>query len=172
MPPLAKKALRNRWFVFGVHGGLWFLLYLAVVNLGGKTPSYGEANGIGGAAQSPAPVASLERLYQPGAWPKPVSQTNLLNPFFTRYFVPPTPPAPTTRKIEVTYQGFYQANTGPKRTIFKLDAAFVVAPIGAQIATNLYIADATMQAMTLTNLAAQTNIVPLNVKKELIVPIQ
>ena len=47
-----------------------------------------------------------------------------------------------------------------------------MAPIGARIATNLLIAEATMQAMTLTNLAAQTNILPLNVKKELEVPIQ
>ena len=29
-----------------------------------------------------------------------------------------------------------------------------------------------MQTLTLTNLAAQTNIVPLNAKKEIIVPIQ
>jgi hypothetical protein len=48
----------------------------------------------------------------------------------------------------------------------------MVAPIGARIATNLFIADATMQALTLTNLAVQTNILPLNVKQELVVPIQ
>lgn len=172
VPTMLKRALRNRWFVISVHVALWVLLYLAVANLGGKTPNIGEANGIGGPAQSPAPVASLERLYQPGLWPKPVTQTNLTNPFFTRYFVPPVAPPPTTRKIEVTYQGFYQNATGPKRTIFKLDTQFVIAPIGERIAPTLFIADATMQALTLTNLAAQTNIVPLNVKKELVVPIQ
>jgi hypothetical protein len=75
------------------------------------------------------------------------------------------------RKIEVTYQGFYQSGEGPKHTIFKLNEAYSVAPIGARIATNLFIADATMQALTLTNLAAQTNIVPLNEKKEILVPI-
>jgi hypothetical protein len=72
----------------------------------------------------------------------------------------------------VTYQGFYQTGDGPKNTIFKLGEAFMVAPIGARIATNLFIADATMQALTLTNLAVQTNILPLNVKQELVVPIQ
>ena len=82
------------------------------------------------------------------------------------------PPPPTTRKIEVTYQGFYQTGEGPKQTIFKLGDAFLVAPVGAQIATSLFVADATMQALTLTNLAAQTNIVPLNMKKEIVVPIQ
>ena len=94
-------------------------------------------------------------------------------PFFTRYFVPPAPPPPpTTRTIEVTYQGFYQTGDGPKQTMFRLGEAFHFAPVGARIATNLFIAEVTMQAMTLTNLAAQTNILPLNVKKELVVPIQ
>ena len=49
---------------------------------------------------------------------------------------------------------------------------FVVARIGAKIAANLFIADATIHALTLTNLAAQTNIVPLNAKQEITVPIQ
>jgi len=167
-----KKTLRSRWFVVTVHAALWFLLYLAIVNLRGKAPDYGEANGISSPAQSPAPIASVECLYQPGVWNTALTETNLENPFFTRYFVPPTPPPPTTRTIEVTYQGYYQTDDGPKRTIFKLDADYIVAPIGARIATNLFIADASMQAMTLTNLAAQTNIVLLNTKKELTVPIR
>ena len=48
----------------------------------------------------------------------------------------------------------------------------MVAPVGTRVVTNLFIAAATMQAMTLTNLEAQTNIVPLNVKREIVVPIQ
>jgi len=172
MPPLVKKILRNRWFVAGVHAGLWLLLYLAVANLGGKAPNFRDVDAVATPAQSPAPVAGLEGLFSPGIWPKSLIHTNMLNPFLTRYFVPPPPPPPTTRKIEVTYQGFYQNGDGPKTTIFKLDEAFIVAPIGAKIAANLFIADATIQALTLTNLAAQTNIVPLNAKKEIMVPIQ
>ena len=172
MPPLVKKTLRSRWFVAGVHAGLWLLLYLAVTNLGGKAPDFRDADAVATPPQSPAPVAGLERLFSPGVWPKSLSDTNRLNPFVTRYFIPPAPLPPTTRTIEVTYQGFYQTGAGPKNTIFKLGDAFLVAPIGARIATNLFIAEATMQALTLTNLAAQTNILPLNAKKEIVVPIQ
>ena len=118
------------------------------------------------------PVASLERLFSLGIWPKSLTNTNRLDPFVTRYFIPPVAPPPTTRKIEVTYQGFYQTNGGPKNTIFKLGDAYLVAPIGTRIATNLFIADATMQTLTLTNLAAQTNVLSLNTNKEIIVPIQ
>lgn len=172
MPPLVKKALRSRWFVVGVHVSLWFLLYLAIFSLRGKTPDFRDADAVATPPQSPAPVAGLERLFSPDAWPGSLIDTNRLNPFFTRYFVPPVPPPPTTRKIEVTYQGFYRSGNGPKQTMFKLDEAILVAPIGARIAVGLFIADATIHALTLTNLAAQTNIVPLNAKKDIIVPIQ
>jgi hypothetical protein len=173
MPPLVTRTLRNRWFVTGVHAGLWLLLYLAVVNLGGKDPDYRDADAVATPPQSPAPVAGLERLFSPGIWPRSLIATNTLDPFLTRYFVPPAPPPPpTTRKIEVTYQGFYHTGDGLKQAIFRLGEAYLVAPVGARIATNLFIAEATMQAMTLTNLAAQTNVLPLNAKKEILIPIQ
>ena len=172
MPPVVKKALRSPWFVVGLHACLWILLYLAVTSLKGKAPDFHEADAATIPPQSPAPVAGLERLFSPGVWPESLVQRNKLNPFFTSYFVPPTPPPPTTRKIEVSYQGFYQTGDGLKHTIFKLNDAYNVAPIGAQIATELFIAEATIQALTLTNLTAQTNIVPLNAKQEIVVPIR
>jgi len=147
-------------------------LYLAVTSLGGKAPEFRDSDAGASPPQSPAPVAGLERLFSPGVWPKSLAETNTLSPFYTRYFIPLAPPPPTTRKIEVTYQGFYQSGDGPKHTIFKLGDAYLVAPVGARIATNLFIAEATMQTLTLTNLAAGTNLLPLNAKKEIVVPIQ
>jgi hypothetical protein len=172
MPPIVKRTLRNRWFVISAHAGLWLLLYFSVAGLGGKAPDFQDAVGVTGSVHSPVPVAGLERLLSSGIWPKSLVETNRLDPFVTRYFIPPVAPPPTTRKIEVTYQGFYQTGGGPKNTIFKLGDIFQVAPIGTRIATNLFIADATMQTLTLTNLAAQTSILPLNTKKEIVVPIQ
>ena len=176
MPPILKNTLRSRWFITTLHAGLWLLLYLAVANLGGKAPDSWDADAVTAPPQSLVPVAGLQRLYSSGTQPRSLIGTNTVDPFLTRYFVPPAPPAPppppTTRKIEVTYQGFYQTGDGPKQTIFRLGEALLVAPVGARIATNLFIAEVTMQAMTLTNLAAQTNILPLNAKKEIVIPIQ
>ena len=172
MPPVVQKTLRNRWFVAGLHACLWLLLYLAMTGFRGNAPDFHEADAVTNPLQSPAPVAGLERLFSPGVWPKPLLGTNTLDPFFTGYFVPPTQPPPTTRTIEVTYQGFYQTGEGLKQTVFKLDNAYTVAPVGAKIAPDLFIAEATMQALTLTNLAAQTNIVPLDMKREITVPIR
>jgi len=173
MLPMLQKTLRSRWFIIGLQVSLWVLLYLAVANLGGQSPDFRDGDGAAAPPQSAVPVAGLERLYSSSVPPRTLIGTNTANPFLTRYFVPPAPPPPpTTRKIEVTYQGFYQTGDGPKQTIFRLGEAFLVAPVGTRIATNLFIAGVTMQAMTLTNLAAQTNIVPLNAKKEIVVPIQ
>jgi len=169
------QSLRSRWFVAAVHAGFWLLLYLAATSFGGKAPEFREAEAASTPAQSPAPVAKLEQLFAPGVWPKAVADTNTLNPFFTRHFIPPptpAPPPPTTRKIEVTYQGFYQTGDGPKHALLKLGEALSFAPIGARVATNLFVAAATMQALTLTNLAGQTNVLLLNTKKEIEVPIQ
>lgn len=173
MPLNATKAIKSRWFAACMHAALWVLLYLALTNLGGKAPEVRDAAAEGAVpSQALAPVAGLERLYSEAGWPKSLLGTNLPDPFFTRYFIPPAPPPPTTRKIQVTYQGYFQTSDGPRTTIFKLDDAFQVAPVGGRIATNLFLADATMQALTLTNLAGQTNILPLNAKTELVVPIQ
>jgi hypothetical protein len=156
----------------GVHAGLWFLLYLTLTHLRGKAPDFREMGAAANPPQSPAPVAGLERLFLPGIWPKTLVQTNLPNPFYTLYFVPPPPPPPTTRKIDVAYQGFYQSAEGTKQVGFKLDNVFKIAPIGAQIATELFIADATIQALMLTNVAAQTNIIGLNTNREIIIPLK
>ena len=172
MPPIVKRALRNRWFVIAVHAGMWLLLYLALAGLRGKAPDLRDSDGATSPPRSSVPVAGLERLFSSGVWPKSLVETNRLDPFVTHYFIPPVAPPPTTRKIEVTYLGFYQTGGGPKNTIFKLGDSFLVAPIGARIATNLFVADATMQTLTLTNLAAQTNVLSLNTNKEIIVPIQ
>ena len=168
------QALRSRWFVLGAHGAFWFLLYLALMGVGGKNPDFREAQAFSTPPQSPAPVAKLDRLFTPGAWPKSLGDTNALNPFFTRHFIPPptpAPPPPTTRKIELTYQGYYQMVDNPKQAMVKLGDAFLVAAVGAKLTANVFAAEATMQTLTLTNLAGQTNIIQLNTKKEIEVPI-
>ncbi len=175
MKRILVQTLRGRRFAILVHAGFWLLLYLAAVGLGGKAPVYRDAIAISAPAQSPAPVAKLPTLFSPGGWPKPVADTNLVSAFYTRHFIPPPtppPPAPTTRKIEVTYLGFYQSEGGPQQVMVRLADEFLNQPVGAHISTNWLVGLATMQTLILTNLAGQTNVLPLNVKKEIEVPIQ
>ncbi len=174
--PTLLQFLRNRWMAAAVHILFWVLLYLAITGFGGKAPAFKETDSFSTPAHSPAPVAKLEHLFDPGVWPKTAAATNLLNPFFTRHFIPPTPPPapppPTTRKIELTYHGFYQTADGPQHVLVKLGDAFLDRPVGTNLTANLFAVAANGQTLTLTNTAAQTNILTLNTKKEIEVPIE
>src|SRR5262249_38998206 len=157
------------------HLALWILLYLAVTGIGGKTPEFRDAESSSNPPQPIVPVARLEDLLSPGIWPKSLLDSNSFSPFFTRHFIPPPstrPPPPTIREGELFYQGFFETEGRPKQTIIKIADAFTRVPMGASVVTNWFIADATALSLTLTNPAGQTNILLLNTKKELEIPIK
>jgi len=176
MPAALIQMLRSRWFSFCLHACLWVLLYLSLKNLGGRAPDLHEAVTVPTIPQTFVPVTKIEPLFLSAEWPKPAAQTNTSGLFFTRHFVPPPtpapPPPPTTRKIEVIYQGYFQAPDAPKCAVLKIADAVVVARVGILVETNLFLADANMQTVTLTNTAAQVHVVPLNTKKEIEIPIR
>ena len=169
------QILRSRWFAITVHLGLWAILYVAVTRIGGALPDIHLAETTTAPNPNPVPAQAMATLFSSGQWPSLKAGSNLANPFFTTYFVPPpspTPPPPTTVKVEVTYQGFYEAGDTVKHIVTKVGELFVVAVIGAPITTNLFIADASLQSLLLTNHVAQTNLVPLNSKREIEVPLK
>ena len=169
------QTLKNRWFAGFIHAGIWVLVLLAAIGLTGKMPDVHEEEAFSAPAQDPVPVGKLNQLLAPGAWPKLTLDSNHAGAFFTRHFVPPpvqTPPVPTTKKFELTYQGFYQAADSIPQTIIKIGDAFVVRPVGARVISNLFVGGVSFQALVLTNEASQTNILLLNTKKEVEVPIK
>lgn len=159
-----------------LHAALWLFLYLAAVNLRGRAPAFRQGAASQPAADLALPVPKLEPLFAQGQVAQALGNvTNAPDPFFTRYFVPPAPPAPpppTTRKIEVAYQGFYQTADGPKQAVLNLEGGLKVVRVGGLVATNWYAADASMQSVILTNTSAQTNILTINSKKQIEVPIR
>lgn len=166
------QTLRSRWFAALVHAGLWALLVLALAIRSGRGPGFGEASSFSGPLRNPVPVERIQTLFDSAAERPHWVTTNLVSPFFTRYFLPPVLPAPTTRKVELTYHGFYQTADGPKTAMLNVGDALVVGGPGARAVANLFIADITWQALTLTNPAAQTNVLLFSTKKEVEVPIR
>lgn len=172
---MLKETLRSRSFSAGLHAGLWLLLVLAVIGIGGRAPHFREADADPSGVHTPVPVAKLEKLFSPGNWPQQVVGTTGLNPFATTHFIPTAPlppPPPTTRRIELTYQGFYRTADGPKHVLLRLGDALIGIQVGGLVTTNLFVIDATLKTLTLTNSAAQTNVLTLNTKQVVEVPLK
>lgn len=169
---MLQQTLKSRWLTTLVHVGLWTLLVLALVKLGGRSLPYLETVSHTSPPQNPVPVARLERVFDTLPDAKPLNAPDASSAFATTYFVPPPPPPPTTRKVEITYLGYYQTGNDGRRAFLKMDEALLVSSIGDQIATNLFVSEAALQRLTLTNSAGQTNVLTLNAKKVVEVPIR
>ena len=172
------QTIRSRTFVTVLHVGLWVLLVLAVIRFRSTSPAYREATPHVPPGQNAVPVARLESVFAIGGETNRLFDPKNLSAFHTRRFIPvqppppPPPPPPTTRKIELTYQGFYQAGSDNKRVYLQVDGALKLTAVGERVATNLFIADAAIGTLMLTNTTAQTNLLKLTLKQVLEVPIQ
>lgn len=166
--------LKSHWFAASLHVGLWVLLLLIVGDLGGSSLKYAASRSPEGSSTAPVPVSKLLSLFFLRDWPKLLSYSNSATPFFTRHFIPPAvspPPPPTTRKVELTYQGFFQAGDGPRQVFLKVGDSLLVGPVGVKAAGNFFVTEVSLQSLVLTNAAGQTNVLPFNAKKELEVPV-
>lgn len=165
------RPLRSRWFAALIHVGLWLLLILALAALGGRTPRFSAATTPGAASPDPVPTGIIQRLFSARLPLDKLNATNLSNPFFTRHFEPPVVPAPTTRKVELTYHGFYQTTDGPMTALLKVGENIVPVAVGARALADLFVADISFPTLVLTNAASLTNALPLNTKKVVDVPL-
>jgi hypothetical protein len=176
--------LRSRWFVLGLHAGLWLLLGLVLVGsgFGRHLPRYQEAPVNAAAVTAPVPVAKLQILFARALAAETANAAAKLDLFTTTYFVPrtpppaapvaPSPPPPTTRKVELTYQGFYRTGDGPQYALLRVSDQLVSIPVGGMVVTNLFILEAAIPNLTLTNTAVQTNVLALNRKQLIEVPLK
>ena len=129
MKPGFTDSLRTRGVAIGVHIVLWVLLYLALSGFRAQPPEYREAEASPTPVQSPVPVAKLDQLFSVAGIANVMPPTNIPSLFFTKYFAPnqgqPSPP-PTTTKIALTYEGFYQTADGTPQTMVRLGDAHIV----------------------------------------------
>ncbi len=179
MKPETTTLLRSKGLAMAVHLVLWVLLALVILRLGGAMPPYTTKPSDVLPSSSIVPVARLDTVFSPEEWPSVVLHTNAPSAFFTDAFVPapkppppPPPPPPTTRKVALTYQGFYETAGGPRLGMVKTETGFTQAGLGVQVITNHFVAEISMHGLTLTNTAAQTNLLLLNIPKELEIPIK
>jgi hypothetical protein len=121
------------------------------------------------------PLQAALSLFTTNAVPSP--QPEQTSAFHTTYFVPPPKPpppaAPTTKKVELTYLGFLQANTNsPKLALVQNADQQWTGSLGSNLVANVFIANILQTSLVVTNTEGQTNQLPFRTKTTLEVPIQ
>lgn len=166
------QTFETPWFILGLHLGLWIFILILVLQWRGATSAFHD-RAQGTPHTDPIPLAALASVFASETRTPDTNQTERLSPFATRHFIPVKPPAPvpTTRKIALVYQGFYTTPNAEK-VFLETDKKLLVYPLGGQIAPTLFVAAATARELTLTNSAAQTNVLKLNAATTLEVPIK
>lgn len=98
--------------------------------------------------------------------------TNLPSPFHTTYFQPVAPPPPTTRKVQVTFRGYYQVAAGLPHAFYEVDGKPFAKAVGAQLVGDWWVQSAGSTALSLTNAAGLTNRIELNKSQTFEIPLR
>ncbi len=151
------------------------LAFLVVRDLGAGLPDLPSVPTNSAPVSLRLPVREFEGVLNPDRIPLLAVPTNQLGSFLSAYFQPapkPKPPPPTTRKIDLTYLGFFQAGERSRQAVVQLGDQQVIAGVGSNVVADLSVAGMELRTLTLTNPAAQSHILHFNVKTNLEVPIQ
>jgi hypothetical protein len=162
---------RSLWLSLLVVAGLALLLLAAATRLGGRMPGLTPLREQPRTIQRALPDAQVAQWFSLPLLTRLAPATNSVNPFYTLYFEPkPPPPPPPTKKVELLFQGWYQASSGERLAYVKLGEALLTLTNGAKVVADHAIKDIGLRTLTLTNAAGQTNVLEFNVKKALDVP--
>jgi hypothetical protein len=110
----------------------------------------------------PHPAADQTRRYFD--WPLArewVPLTNHRNPFFTLAIQPPPPPRaaappPATRKVDVTYKGYFETSAGTRRALVQVAETQVLGGYSDPIVADFAAHEIELRHLTLTNAGGQT----------------
>ena len=112
----------------------------------------------------------LPELFSPAALTDVARVTNAPLPFVTTFFQPPPPPpAKKTRKVNLTYNGFFQTAGGEKRAYLMIDDKLAMLPPGASVVADVVISNILRTELTLLQ-ATQAVVIPFRGSKEVEVP--
>lgn len=164
---------KNLLLAATVLGGSLLLLILVVQDFGGGFPQLPRL----APARAPNPPSLVDGafldLFSRGTLARMRAGTNTTNPFYTTYFQPPPPPPPrTTRKIELTYQGFLETTGGDKRAYLLVGTNLVVKPVGGAVIAGLTVADIALKGLTLKHNGTQEIVLSFSAKKEVEIPVE
>lgn len=106
---------------------------------------------------------AAEQMRQFFSWPSAVSWrpfTNEGNPFFTLAIQPAPPakvstPEPATRRVDVTYRGFFETSANVRRAVVQVADVQVLARRGERVVADFVAVEIELRHLALTNGAGQ-----------------
>jgi len=151
------------------------LLVLVVRDLGGELPTLPRFVPSATVGTVGPTDSRLVQLFAPAALTAVAPATNLPPPFTTAYFQPPPPPPPNpnvkkTRKVTLTYNGFFETSTGEKRAYVVVGGAMAMLPLGAPVISDLMLSNIQRAQLTLRRAVTQEVVVPFRGSTEIEVP--
>jgi hypothetical protein len=158
---MLKSLQRDRWIAILLLAGLLILLFLVLGDYGVGLPQFPRPVRESESAVLPITEAQLEALLAPEAVPV-LRATNLSSPFFTAHFEPRKPPPPTTRKVSMIYQGFFESTDGDKQAFVRVGDANLTVALGGPVIADLAVSEISVPALTVTNSASRTNVLEFN----------
>lgn len=167
---MLKGLKRDRWIATLLAVGLLALLVLVLRDYGVGLPQFPRSTRDSETSIVPISERQLDDLLETSAIPS-LGSTNLSNPFYTAHFQPPKPPAPTTRKVNMTYQGFLQTTDGDRLAFVRVDEANLTVALGRPIVADLAVGEINAGTLVLTNGATRTNVLEFNQAASVEVPV-
>jgi hypothetical protein len=161
---------RDRWIAVLLGIGLLVLLVLVLRDYGVGLPQFPRPTGPSETSLVAISENQLDDLLGTSGIPA-LRLTNLANPFFTVHFQPPQPTPPTTRKVNMTYQGFFQTTDGDRLAFVYLDDTHLTVPLGRPVVADLAVGEINTHTLVLTNGATRTNILTFNQTAAVEVPV-
>jgi hypothetical protein len=124
------------------------------------------------AATFPGPTNSrLPELFAPATLAATFQATNLPPPFFTTFFQPPPPPPKRlTRKVNLTYNGFFETAGGQKRAYITVGEKLELLSLGVPVVADVMISNIVRTELTLYQAGTQAVVIPFRSSKEVEVP--
>lgn len=167
---MLKGLKRDRWIASLLLVGLLVLLLLVLRDYGVGLPRFPQPQRHPDTAMFPLSDQSWEEMLANAAVPR-LHATNAISPFFTTHFQPPKPPAPTTRLVNMIYQGYFQSTDGDKQAFVRVDDVDRTIALGQALIADLAVSAIQTRTLTLTNSAARTNLLEFNQSVSVEVPV-
>jgi hypothetical protein len=151
---------------------LAFLAYQIVRNLGGRTPAPPNVSFFAPIGAKVDRGHQMEQLFSTALYGDFKPARNMSNPFYSIPFVAPPPPdPPTTRQVNLLYQGYFVSSQGEKKAYVLVDSQLVIGGMGSKVVAQYFMSGISPSALVLKDGAGKELKVNFNAKTQVVVPI-